>query len=169
MTTRRASSPRAPRAARGRTTPDAWRLRARAHPSPRHDARGHTRDPRSGGHVGGDHRPGSDEGTGADRHATEDDGPRSDRCAVVHLDAEQLPVVRRLDLPRRVEDARRLVVDEHHAVSDEDVVTDAHTVTDEGMALDLAVGADHGSPLDLDEGADHRSIADAAPVEVRER
>ena len=64
---------------------------------------------------------------------------------------------------------RPLVVDEHHAVADEDLVLDRDARADERVALDLAARADLDARLDLDERADAREVSDPAPVEVRER
>src|SRR5437762_12821750 len=61
------------------------------------------------------------------------------------------------------------VVDEHHAVADEDAVLDRHAPAHEAVARDLAVAADHRAALHLDERADARVIADAAPVQVDQR
>ena len=61
------------------------------------------------------------------------------------------------------------VVDEHHAVADEDLVLDLDARADERVALDLAVGADRGALLDLHERPDAGVVTDLAAVEVRER
>src|SRR5437763_192002 len=60
------------------------------------------------------------------------------------------------------------VVDEHHAVPDEDVVLDRHALADERVAGDLAVLSDPGVLLNLDEGADLRVVPHFAAVEVDE-
>ena len=60
------------------------------------------------------------------------------------------------------------VVDERHAVADEDVVLDRHAFADERVARDLAAAADRRVLLDLDERADLRLVADLAAVEVDE-
>ena len=64
--------------------------------------------------------------------------------------------------------ARALVVDEHHAVADEDLVADLDSVADERVALDLAALADARAALHLHERADARVVPDRAAVEVRE-
>ena len=71
-------------------------------------------------------------------------------------------------LPSRRGGAGVGVVDESHAVADEDIVLDGHAFADEGVAGDLAVPADGGVFLDLDEGADLGVVADRAAVEVDE-
>ncbi len=64
--------------------------------------------------------------------------------------------------------AGRLVVDEHHAVPDEDAVSELDAGADERVALDLAARPDDRSRLNLDERPDPRLVADAAAVQVRE-
>src|SRR5439155_12265669 len=64
---------------------------------------------------------------------------------------------------------RVLVVDEHDAVTDEDLVLDRHAVAYERVALHLAAGADARAALNLDERPDARPVPDRAAVEVRER
>jgi hypothetical protein len=59
------------------------------------------------------------------------------------------------------------IVDEHHTVADEAVVTDGHEVADERMRLNPAPAADGGATLDLDERADERVGTNAASVQVR--
>ena len=44
-----------------------------------------------------------------------------------------------------------LIVNEHHAVTDEDAVTDHDTATDECVTLNLALVPDHCTRLDLNE------------------
>ena len=68
----------------------------------------------------------------------------------------------------RVRRSRALVVDEHHAVADEDPRPDPDAGADEGMTLDLAARTDLHTGLDLDERADPRSASDRAAVEVGE-
>ena len=63
---------------------------------------------------------------------------------------------------------RVLVVDEHHAVADEDLVLDGHAFADEGVAGDLDPAADAGAFLDFDEGADLALVTDLAAIEVDE-
>ena len=60
------------------------------------------------------------------------------------------------------------VVDEHHAVADEDMVLDRDALADERVARDLAAPADRRVLLNLDERADLGLVADRAAVEVDE-
>ena len=64
--------------------------------------------------------------------------------------------------------ARIGVVDERHAVADEDVVLDGHAFADEGVAGNLAALADGGILLDFDECADLGFVADLAAVKIDE-
>jgi hypothetical protein len=63
---------------------------------------------------------------------------------------------------------RIAVVDEHHAVADEDVVLDRDAFADESVARDLAALADSCILLDFDERADLGFIADLATVQIDE-
>jgi hypothetical protein len=60
------------------------------------------------------------------------------------------------------------VVEERHAVADEDVVFDRHSLTDERVARDPAPPPDFCIFLNFDEGADLRLVADLAAVQVDE-
>ena len=60
------------------------------------------------------------------------------------------------------------IVDERHAVTDEDVVFDGDAFANKGMAGNLAIAADGGILLDLDECANLGVIADLAAVQVDE-
>ena len=60
------------------------------------------------------------------------------------------------------------IVDEGHAVSDEDVVFDLDAFADEGVARDLAIRAHTGIFLNLDEGPDLGVVPDRATVEIDE-
>ena len=62
--------------------------------------------------------------------------------------------------------ARIRVVDERHAMADEDVIFDRDALTDERVARNLAAAADPGVLLDFDERADLRLVADLAAVEI---
>src|SRR5438093_2195844 len=91
------------------------------------------------------HRAGADKSARADAYASENDGPRADGCPPLDQCSLELPVRRRLQLTPRVRRGGMLVVDEHNAVADEDLVFDGDAVTDERVALDLAARADDGS------------------------
>ena len=64
---------------------------------------------------------------------------------------------------------REFVIDEDHAVADEDLVFDLDARADEGMALDLAVGADARALLNLHERPYAGVVTDLAAVKIRER
>jgi hypothetical protein len=92
-----------------------------------------------------------------------------DRSASPDGRRHQLPALFGLEVARLVRRLGPLVVDEHHAVSDEDLVFDCDAVADERVALDLAVRADDCASLDLDEGTDASVVADFAAVQIGER
>ena len=83
--------------------------------------------------------------------------------------AEERPVFGFLQATIRRRRAGGLVVDEKHAVPDEDLVLDLDALADEAVALELAAAADARPSLDLDERADSRPVPIVAAVEVRER
>src|SRR5438128_720778 len=105
----------------------------------------------------------------ADPDAAEDDRTRAEARSVLDDRLQQLPVVAGLEAALVRRRAWELVVDEHDAVADEDLVADLDSVAHEGVALHLAALADRRAALDLHERADARLVADPAAVEVRER
>src|SRR5262249_32052257 len=130
------------------------------------------------GGVAGDHR--------AVRDVVRDDASRADDRLLTDGDAAQdrragadrrapphewrlaPPVGGGLQRPRLGRRARIPVVDEDHAVPDEDLVLERHALADEAVARDLAAPANDRVLLDLDEGPDLRLVPDAAAVEVDE-
>src|SRR5688572_1835811 len=121
-----------------------------------------------GRHVARDDAPGTDDRALADRHVAKHGGARSDRGALFDYGVFHFPVGGGLQLARSRGGPRVRVVDEHHAMADEDLILDGHAFTDERMARDLAAAADAGVFLDFDEGADFGFVADVAAVEVDE-
>jgi hypothetical protein len=63
---------------------------------------------------------------------------------------------------------RIAVVNEHHAMADENVILDRDALANKGVARDFAPLADRCVFLDLNEGADLGLIANLASVEVDE-
>ena len=63
---------------------------------------------------------------------------------------------------------RVTVVDEHHAVTDKDVVFDCHAFADERMTGDFAARAYARVFLNLDKGPQLGFVTDAAAIEVDE-
>ena len=61
-----------------------------------------------------------------------------------------------------------LVVCEHDAVADEDLILNGDALTDKSVALNFAVSADSGVFLYLDEGANLGAVTDGAAVEIDE-
>src|SRR5436190_2474053 len=130
-------------------------------------ARGISRHDGVGRHITGHHAPGPDERVLADGHVGEDGRGRTDGDTALHERGLDLPVLFGLQLT--VDGRPGIgVVDEHHAVPDEDVVLDRHALADERVAGDLAVLSDPGVLLNLDEGADLRVVPDFAAVEIDE-
>ena len=130
-----------------------------------------SRDPRHRGSrrdVARDDGAGADEGARADTNPAEDHGTRADRRPALDDGRSNSQSSAVCSSPAVVRRGRALVVDEHDAVPDEDLVLDRDAVADERVALDLAARADRGAALDLDERADSRVVADRAAVEVRE-
>lgn len=100
----------------------------------------------------------------ADLDAAHNHGPAPNRCRATHGGFLHRPVLFRLRRPVAVGRARFTIVDEDHAMADEDFVLDRHAAANEAMAGDLAAPADSGAALDLDEGAQPRVRADFAAV-----
>src|SRR3954447_4016341 len=119
--------------------------------------------------VPGHHRTCSDDRALPDSDAAHDHCPRSERRATLDHRALERPVVLGLEAAVGVRRARTAVVDEHHAVPDEDLVLDVDAAADERMTLDLATCPDRCVALDLDERPDAGAVADPAAVEVCER
>ena len=87
---------------------------------------------------------------------------------MLHERRLDVPVLLGLQLTVRGDGARVGIVDECHAVTDEDVVFDGHPFADERMAGNLAVVADLRILLDLDERADFRVVTHFTAVQVDE-
>jgi hypothetical protein len=100
----------------------------------------------------------------ADLDAAHDHGPAPNRCRATHCGFLHRPVFFRLRRPIAVGRAWITIVDEDHAMADEDFVLDSHATANEAVARDLAAPADSGAALDLDEGAQPRVRADFAAV-----
>src|SRR2546426_2344312 len=106
-------------------------------------------------------RAGADERTLANRDAAHDHGAAPDRRPSTDARRHDLPVG--LGLERAAGGRARIaIVDEHHAVTDEDLVLDRHPLAQERMRGDLAPGADAHALLNLDERTDLRLVADLA-------
>ena len=73
-----------------------------------------------------------------------------------------------MDCAVRAGGARILVVDESHAVADEDLVFDGNALTDKSMARDFAVATHARALLNFDEGTNPGAIVDLATVQVDE-
>src|SRR3954471_6986474 len=80
---------------------------------------------------------GADDRPGADGHATEDHRAGAQAGAILYPGLKHGPVVLGLEVAALRGGTRDLVVDEHHAVADEDAVADRDAVADERVALDL--------------------------------
>lgn len=58
------------------------------------------------------------------------------------------------------------VIDEHHAMAYETIITDLDHLADERMRLDLGAPADPHSPLDFHEGTNEATVSQLALVEI---
>src|SRR5262245_28915173 len=125
-------------------------------------------DDRPGGHVSGDDAAGPDDRVLADLDSAEDRRAGPDAGAAAHDRRHHGPVAVALEFAALVHGAREAIVDEHHAVSNEDVILDLDTFADEGMARNLDAAADLRALLDFDECTDARLVADLTAVHVYE-
>ena len=121
-----------------------------------------------GGDISGHHATGADDSAFADGEAAEDCGIGAERSFIFNDRGNDLPVGFGLQAAALGSGAGVEVVDEHDAVTDEDLVLDGHPLADEGVTLDLAVPADDGVFLDFDEGTDFGAVANRAAVKVDE-
>jgi hypothetical protein len=115
-----------------------------------------------------DDRAGTDKRLCANPDTSEDDGSRSDARTVLDDRAKELPIALGLQ-PITECGARPIVIDEHHAVADEDFIPDLDTCANKRVALDLAAGADRRAPLNLDERADPGVVTDRTAIQVGKR
>src|SRR5262245_2524652 len=125
-------------------------------------------DDRPGGHVSGDYAAGPDDRVLANLDSAEDRRAGADSGAAAHDRRHHGPVAVALELAALVHGAREAIVDEHHAVSNEDVILDLDTFADEGMARNLDAAANLRALLDFDECTDARFVADLTAVQVDE-
>src|ERR1700742_207857 len=121
-----------------------------------------------GRNIFGDHAARPDNRVFTNGGVAQDGGSRSDRRALLHNRAFDLPVGFRLEVPVRRRGPRVAVVDEGHAVTDEDVIFDDHALADKGMAGDLAAPPNPGVLLNLHEGADFAFVAHLTTIKVDE-
>src|SRR6187402_2979782 len=91
--------------------------------------------------IARDHAAGADDRAFADRHVRKNGGARSDRRALLHNRLLHFPVGGGLELSVRRRRSRVRVVDEHHAVADEDVILDGDALADKGVTRNLAAPA----------------------------
>ena len=116
----------------------------------------------------GNNAAGSDDRPFADRDPAQDGGVAADRSALLDKRGNAGPIRFRLQLSGLRRCARVSVVDERHAVADEDLVFYGHPFTDERMAGYLDSLPDPGALLDLYEGPDPGLIADLTAIQVGE-
>ena len=103
-----------------------------------------------------------------DAEPTRDHRPRAERGTTFDRGRQEFPVALG-SKPSLGGGTRGFVIDEDHAVADEDLVFDFDARADEGMALDLAVGADACALLNLHERPYAGVVTDLAAVKIRER
>src|SRR5208282_4565544 len=95
-------------------------------------------------------------------------GARSNRSAFLDDCFLHFPIGFGLQTSASGRGARVRIVNEHHAVANENVVFDGHTFADEGVAGDLAAFTNRSVLLNLYKRANLGFIADFAAVEVDE-
>ena len=119
------------------------------------------------GDVMRDHRSRTNQSAFSNRHSSGNDFPASNRCSAHHASRDDSPILFRLQSPVG-RGARIQIVDEHHAVPNEDVVFDVHSFADKTVRGDLAAASNEDVFLDLDEGADFGLVTQRASVEVHQ-
>jgi len=117
------------------------------------------------GHIAGDDGTRADQGSLSDRDAAENDGSTADGCTALYARGNDLPVIISLQSPVGC-GAWIQIVDEHHTVSDKNVVFDGYAFANEGVGGNLAATSNEGIFLHFDEGADLGFIADSAAIKV---
>src|SRR6185312_13789831 len=85
------------------------------------------------GHVACDNRAGPDHCFFPYRHPAQDRRPASDGSTAADAGGHDIPIRLRLGATARGR-SRKLVVDEHNPMADENVVLNGHTLADESMA-----------------------------------
>jgi hypothetical protein len=120
------------------------------------------------GDVLGDYATGSHNGVFADCGIGKDRRTRTHGCSLLDYGPLDFPVGLGLQIPVSRSCPRIAVVDEHHAVADEDVVLNHDALTNKRMTRDLAPLANGCVLRDFNEGADLRFIADFTSVKVDE-
>src|SRR5260370_8748914 len=85
----------------------------------------------------------------ADLDAAHDHGPATNRCRATHCGFLHRPVSFRLRRSIAVGRAWLTIVDEDHAMADEDFVLDSHATANEAVAPDLAAPPHSPPPLHL--------------------
>jgi hypothetical protein len=117
------------------------------------------------GHVASDHRSSTNQGAFADRYAPKNDRTAADRSTSLHASRYNVPIFFGLQSPvgRRL---RVEIVDEHDAVSNENVILNRHPFADERVRRNLAPASDEGVLLNLNERSDFGVVAERAAVEI---
>src|SRR5215467_11617409 len=121
-----------------------------------------------GGDVFGDHAARSDDGVLADGGVAENGGSRTDRCSPLDDGMLHLPVSLSLQIPIRSGCTRVSVINEHHTMTDEDIVLDRDPLANKGVTGDLASFPHDGILLNLDECTNFGFSTDFASVEIDE-
>ena len=111
---------------------------------------------------------GTDDGAVTNGDAAQDGGVGADGGAFFDDGGDYFPIVFGLDAAGFGCGAGIAVIDEHHAVTDKNIVFDGDAFADKGMALDLAVFADESIFLDFHERTHPGAVIDLAAIEVDE-
>src|SRR6516162_3945259 len=120
------------------------------------------------GHITRNHAARTNDGALSNYDVRQNRGARAYRRAFPDECRLDFPIAACLQLPGGRRRTRVRIVDECHAMSDEDLILDGHTLAHEGVARDLAALADRRVFLDFDERPDLCLVAYLATVEIDE-
>ena len=120
------------------------------------------------GDIAGDDASRADGGEFTDGDSAEERDIGTDGGAVFDEGFLAEPIGGGLERACGVSGAGAVIVDEDHAVADENGVFDGHAFAEEGVAGDFAMGADLHAFLDFDESANFGVVADFAAVKIHE-
>lgn len=103
----------------------------------------------------------TDHRAGTDGDPAHNYGPRTQRSPLVDRNKFLFPRA-----GSRAFDGGMAIIDEHHAMPDENILGKGDTGADKGVALDSAAGTQDDPSLNFDERPDHAIVADGAAIEV---
>ena len=115
-----------------------------------------------------DNRARADDRVVTDCHSAQDGGVAANAGLSSHDGWNYFPINVGLQRTAFSSRARIFVVDENHAVADEDFVLDRDAFADKAMRGNFAVAAYAGALLNLDERSNAGAVADLTAVEINE-